>query len=137
MSMFQIFDISASGMSAQSVRLNTVASNLANADSISSSQETAYRARSPVFGEILNSQDQTGSGVRVQEIVESQAEAPKIYAPENPMADDDGYIYRSNVNVVEEMANMTSASRTYQTNVEAMSTIKRLMLATLRLGQSG
>ena len=137
MSMFQIFDISASGMSAQSIRLNTVASNLANADSTSSSPETAYRSRAPVFSEIMDTQGQEGSGVQVRGIVESQAEPPKIYAPENPMSNDEGYIYRSNVNVVEEMANMTSASRSYQTNVEAMSTIKRLMLATLRLGQSG
>lgn len=136
MSLFQIFDISASAMSAQSVRLNTVASNLANADSVSSSPETAYRARMPVFREVLDSQNSAGSSVRVQQIVESQAEPPQIYAPDNPQADADGYIYRSNVNVVEEMANMTSASRSYQSNVEAMSTIKRLMLATLRLGQS-
>lgn len=135
MSMFQIFDISASGMSAQSVRLNTIASNLANADSISSSPESAYRSRTPVFSEVLDNSNTAGSSVKVKEIVESQADSPKVYAPDNPLADDDGYIYRSNVNVVEEMANMTSASRSYQSNVEAMSTIKRLMLATLRLGQ--
>lgn len=137
MSMFQIFDISASGMSAQSVRLNTIASNLANAESLSSSPEGAYRSRTPVFREVLDASNQAGSRVKVEEIIESQADVSKVYSPDNPLADEDGYVYRSNVNVVEEMANMTSASRSYQSNVEAMSTIKRLMLATLRLGQSG
>lgn len=136
--MFQIFDIASSGMSAQSVRLNTVASNLANADSMGTTAEDTYRARSPIFRAMLLDQAagaEAGAGVRVTGMVESQDAPMRIYAPENPLADEEGYVYRSNVSVVEEMANMTSASQTYQTNVEMLSTVKRLMLATLRLGQ--
>ncbi|MEE4360542.1 MAG: flagellar basal body rod protein FlgC [Pseudomonadales bacterium] len=135
MSMFGIFDAAGTAMSAQTVRLNTVASNLANADVVAGDAQSAYRARMPVFSSVLADQDGGPAGVRVDRIVSSAAEPQREYAPQHPQADAEGYIYHSNVNVVEEMANMTSASRSYQTNVEIVSTVKRLMLSTLRLGQ--
>lgn len=132
--MLKVFDIASTGMSAQSLRLNTVASNLANAESVAESTERAYRARMPVFTETPMGEE--GSGVAVASIVESRDDVQMLYQPESPLADENGYVYRSNVNVVEEMANMTSASQSYRTNVEMLSTVKRLMLATLRLGQN-
>lgn len=137
MSMFNIFDITGSALSAQSVRLNTTASNLANADSISSSTDQTYRARHPVFATMLNeaSGEQAGAGVKLRGIVESQAPLRQEYRPNHPMANDDGYIFRPNVNVVEEMANMISASRSYQSNVEVANTAKQLMMRTLSMGQ--
>lgn len=137
MSMFDIFNTTGSALNAQGVRLNTVASNLANAESVSGDPESAYRARMPVFTTVLNNaRGDESAGVRVSDVVESDAKVIREHAPHHPEADNDGYVYRSNVNVVEEMANMTSASRTYESNVEVMSSVKRLMLATLRLGQS-
>ena len=137
MSMFKIFDTAASGMSAQSLRLNLVASNLANVDSVSSSVDQTYRARQPVFAAMVNqlSGREPAVGVQVKGVVESQAPLVKEYAPNHSMADDQGYIYRPNVNIAEEMANMISASRSYQSNVEVINTAKRLMSATLQLGQ--
>ncbi|MBD3619591.1 MAG: flagellar basal body rod protein FlgC [Chromatiales bacterium] len=137
MASFSIFDISGSAMSAQSVRLNTVASNMANVDVVSPTPEGAYRAKQPVFQAVLDSMGQnTGKvPVRVTGIRESQAEPMQEYAPSHPQANAEGYIYRSNVNVVEQMADMMSASRNYQTNVDVLNTVKRLMLSTLRLGQ--
>ncbi len=137
MSMFKIFDTAASGMSAQSLRLNLVASNLANVDSVSSSMDQAYRARQPVFAAMVNQLNgrEPAVGVQVKGVVESQAPLIKEYAPNHSMADDQGYIYRPNVNIAEEMANMISASRSYQSNVEVINTAKRLMSATLQLGQ--
>jgi len=138
-SMFDILDISATGMHAQTVRLNTTASNLANADSVSSNAEETYRAKKPVFQTILESQAESGidprGGVRVKEIVESQAPLKMEYNPNHPMANEDGYIFRPNVNVVEEMADMLSASRSYQTNIEVMNTSKQLLLRTIQLGK--
>ncbi|WP_319381906.1 flagellar basal body rod protein FlgC [Thiomicrorhabdus sp.] len=133
MSVFSILDISASAMQAQTVRLNTVASNLANADSVSSNAETTYRSKQPIFQEILQ-QQQGGSGVQVKEIVESQAPLVMEYNPNHPLANEQGYIYRPNVDTVEEMANMLSASRSYETNVEVMNTSKQLLLRTIQLG---
>ncbi len=137
MNIFKVFDIAGSGMSAQSVRLNTVASNLANANVVSANSETAYRSRQPVFATVLENigNDQPAASVRVASIVESQAPARKEYAPHHPQADNQGYVYTSNVNVVEEMANMISASRSYQANVEVLNTSKQLLLNTLRIGQ--
>ena len=141
MSSFKIFDIAGSGMSAQSVRLNTVASNLANAESVSGTAEGAYKARHPVF-EAVKASMQAGNGgldpgaaVKVLGIVEDNSEPQKRYQPGNPLADADGNVYAPNVNVVEEMVDMISASRAYQNNVEVMNTSKELLLATLRLGQ--
>jgi len=138
MSLFNVFNVSGSGLSAQSVRLNVTASNLANAEAVSSSIDQTYRARHPVFASELTNQfrqDPASTGVRVRGIVESQAELRQRYEPEHPLANDEGYIFLPNVNAVEEMANMISASRSYQNNVEAMNTSKQLLLATLRLGQ--
>ncbi len=145
MSLFRIFDIAGSAMSAQSVRLNTTASNLANAESVSSSAETTYRARRPVFAAALADALQDGTsnssggegavGVEVKGIVESQAPLAREYNPAHPMADKDGFIYRSNVNQVEEMADMMSASRSYQTNVQVADSAKQMLLQTLRLGK--
>jgi flagellar basal-body rod protein FlgC len=136
---FKIFDIAGSGLSAQSVRLNTVASNLANADSVSGDPKTAYKARHPVFEAVrasLGSLPQDGNAaVRVRGIMESNATPSARYEPGNPLANAEGYVYAPNVNVVEEMVDMISASRAYQNNVEVMNTSKELMLATLKLGQ--
>ncbi|QKI89586.1 flagellar basal body rod protein FlgC [Thiomicrorhabdus xiamenensis] len=136
MSLFKVLDISATGMHAQTVRLNTVASNMANVDSVSSNAEDTYRSKQPVFQTILeDSINQPASGVRVKEIVENQAPLKMEYNPNHPMANDEGYIYRPNVNIVEEMANMMSASRSYETNIEVMNTSKQLLLRTIQLGQ--
>jgi flagellar basal-body rod protein FlgC len=137
MSIFKIFDTAASGMSAQTLRLNLVASNMANADAISSSVDETYRARQPVFQTILDqfNPDGVSQGVRMAGVVESQAPLIQEHAPDHPMANEDGYIFRSNVNMVEEMANMLSASRSYQNNVEVANSAKQLLLATLRMGQ--
>lgn len=136
---FKIFDIAGSGMAAQSVRLNTVASNLANAESVSSTPETAYKARHPVFeavraGMAAGSGD-TSAAVRVAGIMEDTKAPEMRYQPGNPLANAEGYVFAPNVNVVEEMVDMISASRAYQNNVEIMNTSKELLLATLRLGQ--
>jgi len=137
MSMFKIFDTAASGMSAQSLRLNTVSSNMANVDSVSSSVEETYKARQPVFSALLNqlNPDEPAVGVQVKGVVESNAPLNMEYAPNHPKANEEGYIFRPNVNVMEEMANMISASRSYQSNVEVVNTAKQLMVATLRLGE--
>ena len=135
MPLFSIFDVAGSGMTAQSIRLNTTASNLANAENISSNPEDAYRARQPVFTTMMDKYSNNVAGVRVTRIVESNVAPRKEYAPNNPLADDQGYVYMPNINSVEEMANMISASRSYQNNVEVMNTAKQMLLTTLRLGQ--
>jgi flagellar basal-body rod protein FlgC len=133
-----IFDIAGSGMNAQSLRLNLVASNISNANSVGSSVADVYKSRQPVFAaelnNVMNKQDAT-SKVKVLGVVESQDAPVMEYAPFHPMADKDGYIYKSNVNTVEEMANMMSASRSYQNNVDVLNTAKQLMLQTLKMGQ--
>jgi flagellar basal-body rod protein FlgC len=135
MSLFNIFDVAGSAMSAQTVRLNTTASNLANADSASSTEEGVYKARHPVFTEFKAALDQSVAGVRVAGIVEDQAPAQQKYLPDHPLANEEGYVFTPNVNVVEEMADMISASRNYQNNVEVVNTSKQLLLNLLRLGQ--
>ena len=138
MSLFSIVNVAGSGMAAQSVRLNTVASNLANADSVASTPEAAYRSREPLFAAVksqFDGKDSVGEGVQVLGVTESQAAIPSRYEPGNPLADASGYVYSSNVNPVDELVNMISASRSYQNNVEVMNTSKDLLLATLRLGQ--
>lgn len=131
----KIFDIAGSALSAQSVRLNTVASNLANADSVTGDANSVYKARMPVFQAIADPQNPEGSGVLVRGVVESTAEAQKRYEPGNPLADKDGYVFAPNVNIVEEMVNMISASRSYQASVEVMNTAKDMALRTLNLGK--
>ena len=138
MSSMKIFDIAGSGMNAQSLRLNLVASNISNANSVSSSIEGVYKSRQPVFAAELKNimeKNDTSSQVNVLGVVESQAPPVMEYAPNHPMADQAGYIYKPNVNTVEEMANMMSASRSYQNNVEVLNTAKQMMLQTLRMGQ--
>lgn len=137
MALFNVFDIAGSAMAAQELRLNTTASNLANAESVSSSTGAIYRARHPVFAQMIAAFDMDDSvvGVRVLGIVESQKPARREYSPDHVLADEQGYIYRPNVNVVEEMANMISASRSYQTNVEVLNTTKQMLLRTLAMGQ--
>ena len=146
MSLTNIFDIAGSGMAAQTVCLNTVSSNIANAESVSSSEGNTYRSRHPVFSVIKQQFEELGSsiqsdalsagaGVQVDGIVESQAPLRKHYQPDHPMADDQGYVFYPNVNVVEEMADMISASRSFQTNVEMMNTAKQMMQRILTLGQ--
>lgn len=138
MSLFNIFDVSGSGLSAQSVRLNVTASNISNAQSVSGTAEGAYKARNPIFSAVYKDAFNINSnsvGVRTLGIVENNAEAPKRYEPGNPLADQDGYVYLSNVNPIEEMTNMMSASRGYQNNIEVINTSKELLLQTLRLGE--
>ena len=136
MSSFKIFDIAGSGMSAQSVRLNTVASNLANADSVSGDPNNVYRAKHPIFQAVMGGGDLSTAKVNVSGIAQSQAAPETRYDPGNPLADAQGNVYAPNVNVVEEMADMISASRSYQNNVEVLNTSRDMMLATLKLGQS-
>jgi flagellar basal-body rod protein FlgC len=137
MSLFNVMDIASQGMSAESVRLNTTASNVANANSVSSSYDATYKARHPVFAAELQraTDDQTkGIGVKVLGIVESQKPLQIEYSPGHPMADGDGYIYKPNVNIVEEMADMMSASKAYETNVQVADTTKRIFRRVLTLG---
>jgi flagellar basal-body rod protein FlgC len=143
MSSFNVFDIAGSGMSAESVRLNTVASNLANADSVSGDPAQVYQAKHPVFQAVQalgaaasHTAEQASASVKVLGIANNQAAPDARYDPGNPLANTDGYVYSPNVNVVEEMTDMISASRAYQNNVEVMNTARNLMLDTLKLGQS-
>jgi flagellar basal-body rod protein FlgC len=133
MSLFNIFNVSGSAMSAQAQRLNTVASNLANADSATSASGEAYRAKQVVFEAVPL--DTGGTAVRVQQVVEDATPGKQVYDPKHPMADAKGYVTMPNVNVVDEMVNMLSASRSYQTNVETMNAAKTMLLKTLTLGQ--
>ena len=140
MSLLSIFDIAGSGMSAQNVRLNTIASNMANASSVASTPDQAYKSRQPVFAAVMEDQMKPASatsatGVRVMGIVESQAEHTSRYEPNHPLANEEGYIYQSNVDVIEEMTNMMVAARNYQNNIEMLNTSKELLLRTLSLGE--
>jgi len=137
MSLFNVFNVTGSAMSAESVRLNTTSSNLANADSVSSSAEETYKARHAVFGAELNKARKSGHTVpvKVLGIVESDKPLSAEYNPDHPLANNEGYIYKPNVNVMEEMANMISASRAYQTNVQVADSSKQMLLRTLQMGQ--
>ena len=138
MSLYNVFEIAGSAMSAQSVRMNVTASNMANADSISSSIGKTYRARHPVFETVYSDfmqQDAISAGVRVTGIIESQKELLKEYLPSHPQADAEGFIYHPNVNPMEELTNMISASRSYQNNVEIINASKQMLLRTLSMGQ--
>ena len=152
MGLFRVLDIAGTAMNAQSVRLNATASNLANAESVSSSVETSYKARRPLFSAALDEamlaeQNQGGVvdpvtgepygvGVCLKGVIESDAPTIKEYSPQHPLADENGYIYRPNVNPVEEMADMISANRSYQTAVQVADSAKKMMAATLQLGQN-
>ena len=137
MSMMNIFNVSGSAASAQSQRLNVVASNLANADTVAGPDGSAYKARQVTFQTQLVGavNDPTSAGVRVSTVSEDQTPGRRVHDPKHPSADADGYVTYSNVNAVEEMVNMISASRSYQNNVEVMNTAKSLILKTLTLGQ--
>ncbi len=149
MSLASVFNIAGTGMSAQTTRLNTISSNIANAETVSSSVDQTYRARHPVFATLLQNQqslsgdrgslfadqDEPGRGVEVLGVVEDQGSLTPRYEPNHPAADANGYVYYPNVNVVEEMADMISASRAFQTNVEMMNTAKQMMQRVLTLGQ--
>jgi flagellar basal-body rod protein FlgC len=132
--MFSIFGVSGSAVSAQSQRLNVVASNLANADAVAGPDGQAYKARQVIF-ETVPMGSQASSGVKVREVLESKEPMRKVHNPTHPMADAQGYVNQSNVNPIEEMVNMISASRSYQNNVEVMNTAKSLLLKTLQIGQ--
>ena len=133
MSLFNIFNVSGSAMSAQAQRLNTVASNLANADSATSASGQAYRAKQVVFQAVPL--EAGGTAVKVAQVIDDPSPLKQVYDPKHPMADEKGYVSMPNVNVVDEMVNMLSASRSYQTNVETMNAAKTLLLKTLTLGQ--
>ncbi|MEQ4284317.1 flagellar basal body rod protein FlgC [Pseudomonas syringae] len=146
MSLANVFNIAGSAMSAQTTRLNTTASNIANAETVSSSMDQTYRARHPVFATVMQGQQSTGGslfqdqgeagqGVQVNGIIEDSSNLEARYEPNQPSADKDGYVYYPNVNVVEEMADMISASRSFQTNAEIMNTAKSMMQKVLTLGQ--
>lgn len=129
------FQISGSAISAQSIRLNTTASNMANAEAVAGSAEEAYHARETVFQSYLYDAARAGeAGVKMLGIVESQAPVRNKYDPDNPLANEEGYVFTSNVDTVEEMVNMLSSSRSYQNNVEVLNTSKELMIRTLSLG---
>ncbi|HEU4530812.1 MAG TPA: flagellar basal body rod protein FlgC [Steroidobacteraceae bacterium] len=141
MSLLKVFDVAGSGLAAQSMRLNTTASNLANADSVAGDASKVYRARQPVFAAALRefsadgASDDAAVGVRVLGIVESQAPVTRRYEPGNPLADAEGYVWASNVNTVEALADMISASRTFQSNVEVINTSRDLLLKTITMGR--
>lgn len=146
MSLMNVFDIAGSGMSAQTVRLNTTASNIANSESVSTNGEDTYKARQPVFAAQLNQMQSNmgfgsmstgldaGKGVKVMGVVESEAPYQMRYEPSHPYADEQGYVKYPNVNVVEEMTNMISASRSFQTNADVMSAAKKMVEQALALG---
>ena len=138
MSLMNIFNVSGSAASAQSQRLNVVASNLANADTVAGPDGQAYKARQVTFQTQLMGagNSATAAGVAVSSITEDQSAGRRVHDPKHPSADADGYVTYSNVNAVEEMVNMISASRSYQNNIDVMNTAKGLMLKTLQMGQS-
>ncbi|WP_428420089.1 flagellar basal body rod protein FlgC [Methylibium sp.] len=138
MSMLNIFNVSGSAVSAQSQRLNVVASNLANADTVAGPDGKSYKARQVVFQTLPFQQPGeagTAAGVQVSQITEDNTPGRRVLDPKHPQADADGYVTYSNVNAVEEMVNMISASRSYQNNIEVMNTAKTLLLKTLQMGQ--
>ena len=139
MSLFNVFDVSGSALNAETIRLNTTASNLANAESVNGDASKVYRARHPVFAAMMDSdaglEDQDASaGVRVLGVVESTTPPLKTYQPDHPLADKDGFVYTSNVNSIEEMTNMISANRSFATNVEAINTVRDLLLKVISMG---
>ncbi len=136
MALFGVFDVVGSAMNAQTIRLNTTASNLANSNTVSKNPEDTYRARHPSFATMITKfGDEATAGVRVTGIVESQAPLRTEFSPDHPLANEEGYITLPNVNAIEEMTNMISASRSYQQNVELLNTTKQLLQRTLTIGQ--
>lgn len=146
MSLMQVFDIAGSGMSAQSLRLNTTASNMANANSAASSADQTYRARHAVFAPMMQAAmkdvfadagtQQSALGVRVAGVVEDARPLQPRYEPGNPMANEEGYVFYPNVDIVEEMTNMISSSRSFQMNVDVMAAARTMMQRVMTLGQA-
>jgi len=140
MSLFSVFNVAGSALNAQTIRLNTTTSNLANAESASGDPSKVYRARHPVFQTMMNTSspsfgsEEASAGVRVLGVVESKAPPLMRYQPDDPQANKDGYVFVSNVNSIEEMANMISANRSFATNVEAINTARDLLLKTISMG---
>ncbi|MCA3230466.1 MAG: flagellar basal body rod protein FlgC [Burkholderiales bacterium] len=134
MSLFKVFQVSGSAVSAQSQRLNVVSSNLANADSVAGPDGQPYKARQVLFQTQMMDTEGGAAGVRVANVIEDSAAPRRLHDPDHPLADENGYVTMTNVNVVEEMVNMISASRSYQTNVDVMNTAKSLLQKTLQLG---
>ena len=134
MSVFNVFSIAGSAMTAQSARLNAVSSNLANADSVTSSDGQPYKAKQVVFSAVPVGND-NATGVMVQKVVDDPGPPQMVYKPQHPLADANGYVAMPNVNVVDEMVNMISASRSYQTNVDTMNAAKTMMMKALTIGQ--
>lgn len=139
MSLFDVLNVSGSAMNAETIRLNTTASNLANAESVNGDATKVYRARHPVFQAVMSTQtgledEPASAGVRVMGVVESAAAPARTYQPDNPLADKEGYVYSSNVNSIEEMANMISANRSFATDVQAVTTARDLLLKVISMG---
>jgi flagellar basal-body rod protein FlgC len=140
MSLFSVFNVAGSALNAQTIRLNTTTSNLANAESANGDPGKVYRARHPVFQTMMNTSspsfgsEEASAGVRVLGVVESKAPPLMRYQPDDPQANKDGYVFVSNVNSIEEMANMISANRSFATNVEAINTARDLLLKTISMG---
>ncbi|AUI88609.1 flagellar basal body rod protein FlgC [Vibrio azureus] len=142
MSFTDIYSITGSAMTAQTVRLNTVASNLANADAVSASSDDAYKALKPVFATVYKKTQLTTANdvypnaeVRIVDVVKSAAEAEKRFEPSSPLADEEGYVYYPDIDVVSEMADMMQATRSFETNVEVLANVKSMQQGLLRLGQ--
>jgi len=137
MSVFKVFDVAGSGMSAQMLRLNTIASNLANADTISTNENDVYQARHPVFESVMQNMGNADdvATVRVREIMQEQTMAVPQYRPNHPLANDEGFVFSPAIDTIAEMADMISASRSYQNNIEVLSTVKEMTLRTLQMGQ--
>ena len=141
MAISNIFGIAGTALNSQLVRLNLTASNLANANTLAPSEAEAYRAKRPVFQALLEKEKLNAGfnyigGVKVDKIVDDKTGIPRIYDPAHPQADADGFIYKSNVNEVSEMVEMTSAARSYQNNVEVVNTARELMMRTVDLLKS-
>ena len=135
MSLLNNFDVAASAMRAQSLRLNIITSNVANADTVSGDEASAYRARNPVFESMIVNKNNHAVGVRMLAVVEDNAPVGVRYDPGHPLANEEGKVFSSNVNTIEQMVNMISASRSYQSNIEVLNTSKQLLTRTLTLGQ--
>ena len=135
MSLFDVFNVAGSAMSAQSQRLNVVASNLANADSVTSSNGQPYKSKQVVFSAVPVGGSESATGVQVSQVVDDPNPPQMVYKPQHPLADANGYVAMPNVNVVDEMVNMISASRSYQTNVDTMNSAKTMLLKALTIGQ--
>ena len=137
MSMLTALKISSSAMTAQMVRMNTTASNLANMDVVGTTADEAYKAKKPIFQTVMENYTKNNfeASVQVNGIHVSDRVNTKRYDPQNPAASEDGYVFMSNVNSIEEMVDMTNASRSYQTNVEVMNATKKMMMSTLQLGK--